>query len=491
MKTFTKAALGLALLPGLSMAGQPSAEQLPAEPAQTNTNFIVVLVDDLGYDESGFMGADDMFTPNLDKIAAGGTHFTQGYVTSSVCGPSRAGLISGRYQDRLGIWGNFSRNAKIGFPTNQPMMQDHFKAAGYTTAAIGKWHYGHFEEEHKPWNRNLDYFYGFLGGGHDYFNANTHYNGKNNRSPIYRNGQMVEYPNGTYLTDEFSREAVEFIERNHDKPFFLHLAYNAVHAPYQAPEHYLKRVDELMDGEFATWHRRVIAAMLLAMDDGLGDIMTTLEEKGIADNTAIVFLSDNGYQTIVRRKEPVNLAGNPADLRGFKGDTFEGGIRVPFVINWPGVVPAGKQYTKPVISLDILPTLTRNIPLVENTPELDGVDLVPYLNGEKEGRPHETMFFRFFHDIAYRKGDWVLTWNDQHKVAGEKRANRELVKEEVKAMLFNLNDDVAQRRDLRHEEPQKFQELFNEYLDLLEEFPEPEFPALFQTPYTVEFTEDL
>ena len=129
--------------------------------------------------------------------------------------------------------------------------------------------------------------------------------------------------------------------------------------------------------------------------------------------------------------------------------------------------------------------------MVENTPELDGVDLVPYLNGEKEGRPHETMFFRFFHDIAYRKGDWVLTWNDQHKVAGEKRSRRELVKEEVKAMLFNLNDDVAQRRDLRHEQPEKFQELFNEYLDLLEEFPEPEFPALFHTPYTVEFTEDL
>ncbi|MGF1701932.1 sulfatase-like hydrolase/transferase [Photobacterium makurazakiensis] len=489
MKIFTKAALGIALLPCMSFAAQQPAALSPAE--NDNTNFIVVLVDDLGYDESGFMGADDMFTPNLDKIAAGGTHFTQGYVTSSVCGPSRAGLISGRYQDRLGIWGNFSRNAKIGFPTSQPMMQDHFKAAGYTTGTIGKWHYGHFEEEHKPWNRNLDYFYGFLGGGHDYFKANTHYNGKNNQSPIYRNGEMVNYPNGTYLTDEFSREAVEFIERNHEKPFFLHLAYNAVHAPYQAPDHYLKRVDELMDGEFATWHRRVIAAMLLAMDDGLGNIMETLEEKGIRDNTAIVFLSDNGYQTIVRRKEPVNLAGNPADLRGFKGDTFEGGIRVPFVINWPDVVPAGKQYTKPVMALDILPTITRDIPLVENTPELDGVDLIPYLNGEIESRPHETMFFRFFHDIAYRKGDWVLTWNDQHKVAGEKRANRELVKEDVKAMLFNLNDDVAQRRDLRNEEPEKFQELLNEYLALLEEFPEPEYPALFQTPYTVEFTEDL
>ena len=479
MKALTT--LGLTLLPCLT----------PVYAEESPTNFIIVLVDDLGYDEVGFMGSDDIYSPNIDALAAGGTHFTQGYVTSSVCGPSRAGLISGRYQDRFGIWGNFGAKAVKGFPANQPMLQDRFKEAGYTTGAIGKWHFGQHDEKHKPWNRNFDYYYGFLAGGHGYFKANSSYTGKKDQWPIHRNADIVDYQEGNYLTDEFSREAVEFIERNHDKPFFLYLAYNAVHYPWVAPQSYIDRVDALKKGGFESEYRRILSAMMLAVDDGVGQIKETLERKGIDDNTAIIFLSDNGYQTMLRRTEAANLAGNPANLRGFKGDTYEGGIRVPFIINWPGVVPAGQVYEHPVISLDIAPTITRFLDSKEPHTGYDGLDLVPYLNGSMKKKPHDSLFFRYVHDIAYRKGDWVLTWNDQHKEAGKKRSKTGLKMKEVDAMLFNLNDDVKQKRDLRAEYPDKFKELFTDYQRLIAEFPEPEFPPLFITPYTVEHANEL
>lgn len=479
MKTLVT--LGLALLPCLT----------PVYAQELKSNVIIILVDDLGYDEVGFMGSDDIFSPNIDALAAGGTHFTQGYVTSSVCGPSRAGLISGRYQDRFGIWGNFGAKAVKGFPTKQPMLQDRFKNAGYTTGAIGKWHFGQHDEKHKPWNRNFDYFYGFLAGGHSYFNANSSYSGEKDLWPIHRNADIVDYEKGSYLTDEFSREAVDFIEKNHNKPFFLYLAYNAVHYPWVAPQSYIDRVDDLKNGGFESEYRRILSAMMLSVDDGVGRIKETLKRKGIDDNTAIIFLSDNGYQTMLRRTKTANLLGNPASLRGFKGDTYEGGIRVPFIINWPGIIPAGKVYDHPVISLDIAPTITRFLENEEPHPGYDGVDLIPYLNGSLKDAPHSSLFFRYMHDIAYRKGDWVLTWNDQHKEAGEKRSKTGLKIKEVDAMLFNLKNDVEQKKDLRKEFPEKFKELYTEYQNLISDLPESEFPPLFNTPYTVENVEEI
>ncbi|GAA4880507.1 sulfatase family protein [Ferrimonas pelagia] len=457
----------------------------------THTNFIIVLVDDLGYDEVGFMGSDEMFSPNLDALAAEGTIFRQGYVTSSVCGPSRAGLISGRYQDRFGIWGNFGGQAQKGFPLNQPMLQDTLKQAGYTTGAVGKWHFGHGEDHYRPWLRNFDYFYGFLAGGHDYYRAGKDYSGKTPLWPIHRNEAIVDYPEGNYLTEEFSREAVAFIERNKEEPFFLYLAYNAVHHPWVAPQSYLDRVAQMKEGEFETKERQLLSAMLLAVDDGVGAIRETLKAHDLDQNTAILFLSDNGYQTSIRRTETANTLDFEADLRGFKGDTYEGGIRVPFMIHWPEQVPAGQIYDEPVIALDIAPTITRFLGLDDPQTGYDGTNLIPYLNGSKPEAPHEWLFFRYFHDIAYRKGDWVLTWNDQEKRATVGASRKQLNMAEVDAMLFNLSDDPIQRQDVRRLYPEKFQELHNDYLRLIAEFPEPAFPALFDTPYSVEYAEDL
>ncbi|WP_087016257.1 sulfatase-like hydrolase/transferase [Thaumasiovibrio subtropicus] len=470
-------ALGVMLCPLLS--------PFIAEASPVSPNVIIILVDDLGYDELGFMGSDDILSPNLDKLAAGGTHFSQGYMTSSVCGPSRSGLISGRYQDRLGIWGNFGAHSQRGFPLNHEMLQDRFKHAGYTTGAIGKWHLGMHDDAFKPWNRNFDYFYGFLGGGHKYSMARTEYTGRPNEWPIQRNAEIVEYQQGDYLTEVFSQEAVDFIDRHHDEPFFLYLAYNAPHAPWEAPQSYFDRVDAHFDGQFETRFRRILSAMMLAVDDGVGAVMSALERHDITDNTAVIFLSDNGYQTRMRRVNTTNHAGNPADLRGFKGDSYEGGIRVPYILHWPNEVPAGLKYEKPVMSLDIAPTITRH--LTDDGPQhpYDGVDLIPFLKGENTARPHEWMFFRYVHDIAYRKGDWVITWNDQHKIAGERRNNRELPMEEQQLMLFNLADDVSQQQDLRASHPEKFAELYRDYLALLDTFPDEDYPALFDTPYTV------
>ncbi|MGL6259654.1 sulfatase family protein [Vibrio sp. WXL210] len=475
--------LALALCPFLGGVSAHATEQ--------PHNVIIILVDDLGYDELGFMGSDDILSPNIDELARGGTHFSQGYMTSSVCGPSRTGLISGRYQDRLGIWGNFGAHSQKGFPLNHEMLQDRFKSAGYTTGAIGKWHLGMYKDAYKPWNRNFDYFYGFLGGGHKYSMARTEYTGRQNEWPIHHNEAIVQYRDGDYLTEQFSQQAVDFIDRHHEEPFFLYLAYNAPHAPWEAPQSYFDRVDEHFGGQFETRFRRILAAMMLAVDDGVGAIMSKLEQHDITDSTAVIFLSDNGYQTRMRRVNTTNLAGNPDNLRGFKGDSYEGGIRVPYIIRWPNEVPAGLKYEKPVMSLDIAPTVTRHLDDGGPQHAYDGVDLIPYLNGQNTKRPHEWMFFRYVHDVAYRKGDWVITWNDQLKIAGEKRNNRELPMDEQKLMLFNLADDVAQQRDLRQANPTKFAELYNDYLELIESFPDPDYPALFDTPYTVINAEDL
>ncbi|TLX75788.1 hypothetical protein E9993_09550 [Labilibacter sediminis] len=429
-----------------------------------STNFIIILVDDMGYGDVGYHGALDMMTPNIDKLASEGTYFTQGYVNCSVCGPSRAGLISGRYPAKFGINGNFGANAKNGFPNDQPMLQDMLKEAGYKTGAVGKWHFGHAKEEFKPWKRNFDFFYGFLVGGHGYFWADTTYNAKKDNWPIYRNSEIVKYKRGDYLTDKFNEEAVGFIERNHDEPFFLYLAYNAVHYPWSVSENYLERVDANREHHFK--YRRILAGMTLAIDDGVGEIMKTLEKHGIDENTAIFFLSDNGAPATIAGPTAINtgdhIMSKTNGLRGYKGDTYEGGIRVPFLVKWPEEVPAGKSYIEPVISIDIVPTITEYLGLQAPETGYDGVNLLPYLKGENKQSPHDYMYWRYQDDYAYRKGDWKLTWNDQEKVFHMTK-DKVLDKKEIKPKLFNLKNDPYERHDMKEVYPDKYNELLEEF----------------------------
>jgi len=433
---------------------------LPAVTA-AKPNVLIIYADDMGWGDVGYHGVKDILTPNIDKLAAEGVSFSQGYVCASVCGPSRCGLMTGLYQQRLGCGENPStqgfpeapRFPFAGLPTSQPILSEMLRPLGYRCGMVGKWHLG-LHETMRPNARGFDYYYGFLNGAHSYEKALPKFGPKKELWPLFRNNRM-EPPYEGYLTDTFTHEAVAFIERGHGKPFFLYVAYNAVHAPWQVPDKYRERTKHLSDIE----DRRFFAAMVLAMDDGVGRIMQALDKAGVSDDTLVFFISDNGtprgqglgYPRKDHTKERGGCSMSSAGpFRGFKGDTFEGGIRVPFIMRWPGRIKPGTTYDQPVINLDVVPTVMARLG-VEHPPcgfDFDGVDLLPYLRGEHDGtRPHDVLYWRRDDDYAIRRGDWKLAWNDHSVQPGSG------------AMLFNLKDDPGEHHDLSAEHPELKQAL--------------------------------
>ncbi len=402
-----------------------------AQQKMTSPNLIIVLADDLGNADVGFNGCKDIPTPNIDRIAQNGVRFTSGYVSYCVCGPSRAGLLTGRYQDRFGFGRNplFAPNDQnMGLPLSEETLADVLKKANYKSLAIGKWHMGAHELLH-PLKRGFDDFYGFLSGGHQYFpelltlnspfEAKTQFDGY--KTKLLRNFERVNETE--YLTDAFSREAVSYIEKNKDNPFFIYLAYNAPHAPLQATEKYLSRFPQMKEGK-----RKTYAAMVSAVDDGVGLVLAKLEELKLMDNTIVVFLSDNGG--------PENSNGSDNGiLRGQKGDVFEGGIRVPFAMQWPARIKAGQIYNKPIISLDIFATIIAQTKTpVKTKHEIDGINLIPFLNGENTNAPHDFLFWRKFDskDYAVRNGNEKM-----------------ILKGGSETMLFDLDQDISEQNNMR------------------------------------------
>lgn len=394
-------------------------------------NIIIILTDDQGYGDVGFNGCTDIPTPNIDRIAKNGVVFRQAYVSYAVCAPSRAGLLTGRYQDRFG----YSRNPlykpldpEMGLALTEQMLPEFLQRSGYVTMGIGKWHLG-AHEIYRPWQRGFNEYFGFLGGGHRYFpgeyNIANPDSAKNEaesyRTKLIRNEQVVE--ESEYLTDALSREAVSFIERNKMQPFFLYLAYNAPHAPLQATEKYLNRFSQITDPK-----RKTYAAMVSAVDDGVGAVLNKLQQLDLADNTIVFFLSDNGGP------EQDNGSDN-GRLRGGKGSFFEGGIRVPFAVQWPRQIQAGSEYDQPVISLDIFSTIAANVagaPAPKNP--LDGADLLPYLNGTRKGSPHEFLFWRQY---------------DQKRYAVVHQSGmKELIARDTIAELFDLKTDIGEQTNV-------------------------------------------
>jgi arylsulfatase A-like enzyme len=393
-------------------------------------NIVLILADDLGYGGIGCQGAKDIPTPHIDALAAGGVRMTSGYVTCPVCAPTRAGLLSGRYQQRFGFETNPGPEAyadpKFGLPRSEKTLAERLKELGYATGMFGKWHVG-YKPGLTPTDRGFDEFFGFLSGANDYLpNAGR----RAGRQPILRGTKMVEEPE--YLTDAFGREAVSFIERHKDHPFFLYLPFNAVHSPLQADSKYLKRFEHIKDQK-----RRVHCAMMSAMDDNIGRVIETLRKHGLQERTLIIFLSDNGGPT------PQTTSSN-APLRGYKGQVLEGGIRVPYIVCWKGVLPEGKVYDRPVSTLDVVPTVLaaagRPIAAFD---KLDGVDLVPYMKGARSGDPHEALYWRSNDQRAIRKGDWKLV-----------RAARD-----TQWRLYHLERDIGEARDLSDREPARLKEL--------------------------------
>ena len=366
-------------------------------------NLIIFLTDDQGYADVGFNGSSDILTPNIDTIAANGVRFTNGYVSYPVCAPSRAGLLTGRYQGRFGFTTNPTINPKeerAGIPLDEKNIAEVLAQVDYTSAMIGKWHMGSHPTHH-PLNRGFNEFYGFLSGGHNYFPEDLKLHDLSEvreqwgwyHTKIMRNRARVE--TDEYLTDELSNEAVSFVERHHDdeNPFFLYLAYNAPHTPMQATPRYLARFPNL------SGTRKVYAAMLSAVDDGVGRVLGKIREHDLEKSTLIFYLSDNGGAT--------NNASINTPLRAHKGSLYEGGIHVPFAAQWIGTLPEGVTYDHPVISLDILATIAAlaEAPISEDRP-LDGVNLIPHLTGRSPNPPHEELFWRKYDSMsrAIRRG---------------------------------------------------------------------------------------
>jgi arylsulfatase A-like enzyme len=402
-------------------AGEPAAGKAPAG----KPNVLLLVADDLGYGEMGFQGNKEIPTPNLDALAKGGVRFTAGYVSGPYCSPTRAGLLTGRYQTRFGHELNPPPNSQHGLPLTERTMADRLKELGYATCAVGKWHLGEAPEM-RPTKRGFDEFYGTL--------ANTPFFHPTRFIDSRLSNDVRPVPqNDFYTTDAYAERAVDWMGKNKDKPWFLYLPFNAQHAPLQATQKYLDRFAGIQDPK-----RRTFAAMLSAMDDAVGRVVGKVREMGQEENTLIFFFTDNGGPT-----RSTTSKNDP--LRGFKSTTWEGGVRVPFLMQWKGKLPAGKVYEHPVIQLDILPTcLAAAGQNVDPAWKLDGVDLVPYLTGANSGKPHETLYWRFAKQWAVRHGDWKL-------IVGNGGSG--------KPELYDLSKDISESKDQAAEQPEKVKEL--------------------------------
>lgn len=390
-------------------------------------NIIVILADDLGYADVGFNGCKDIPTPHLDALARRGVRCASGYVSHPFCSPTRAGLMTGRYQQRFGHENNpawLPEDTKAGLPLSQVTLPQALKDAGYATGAIGKWHLGAAPCFH-PNQRGFAEYFGFLGGGHVYLPGAK--GGAEYLIPLLRNHEPLELKD--YMTDVLSREAAAFVARHKAEPFFLYVAYNAVHTPLQAPERYLSRCAGIRDER-----RRTYAAMTRAMDDGVGQVMQALRDNGLERDTMVWFFSDNGgprESVAPTRNEP---------LRGHKGEVFEGGIRVPFVVAWPARLPEGRVYDEPVIALDVFPTVAAlagaKIPASH---KLDGVNILPHLAGEVKGAPHAVLHWRTGGGAtwAIREGRYKLLQ----------------AAKDAAPQLYDLQQDIGETQDLAAKRP--------------------------------------
>jgi arylsulfatase A-like enzyme len=395
-------------------------------------NVVIFLADDEGYGELGCQGNKEIPTPNIDSIAAGGIRFTQGYVSGPYCSPTRAGLMTGRYQTRYGHEFNPGpMRADTGLPLTETTMAARLKAIGYATCCVGKWHLG-FDAPYRPMNRGFDEFYGTL--------ANTPFikplrfvDSRVSPDPI-----EVTDPN-FYTTDAYAARAVDWIEKHKSGPFFLYLPFNAQHAPLEATPKYLDRFKHVADEK-----RRIFAAMMSAKDDAVGRVLAKLKEIGAEENTIVWYLTDNGGPT-------VQTTSKNDPLRGYKSTTWEGGVRVPFMVQWKGKLPAGKTYEQPIIQLDILPTCLAAAGTEAAADwKLDGVNLLPYLQGMRSERPHQTFFWRFGEQWAIRHGDFKLVRANDRDAQPPRLTG---------PALFNLASDISEKNDLAGSQPEKVAEL--------------------------------
>lgn len=404
---------------------------LAGEKPAGKPNIIVILTDDHGYGDLSCYDHDKWVkTPNIDRLATAGVRLTDGYSCAAICAPARMGLLSGRYQQRFGVYNNRDMREGLddGFVKEITLPQI-LKKSGYVTGVIGKWGLGRMTRESRPNQRGFDAFYGFLMSSRGYF-------GDKSNNPIYRDEKAVGADEG-YLTDSFNREAVSFIDQHAGKtPFFFYLAYNAPHYPLEAREEYVKKFNT------GDKKRDIYLAMMMSVDEGVGMILDALKKHGIDQNTIIFFLSDNGAD--------INYGGSNGVLRADKGSCYEGGIRVPFLVSWPDVIPAGRVCSVPVMGFDIFPTAVAAAGgTLPDDRMYDGRNMLPILTGESKGPLHETLVWQLDAD----KPEWGLRHGDWKLVSSKKEGLH----------LFNLKTDVRETKDLAAEDPKQVEKLVELY----------------------------
>lgn len=410
-------------------------------------NIVLILADDLGYADTGVYGSKSIPTPHIDGLADQGTRFTNAYVTAATCSPSRAGLMTGRYQQRFGFEFNTAGAAIThrlyrGLDPAVPTLADVLSRAGYVTGMFGKWHLGTRSHFH-PLARGFNEFYGFLGGAHSYFPAKRD-------EPIYSTVMRGKHPltEPEYLTDAIARETVAFVDRHHDVPFFVYVPFNAVHTPIEATKKYQDRFSEVQNAR-----RRDYYAMTSALDDAVGAILGAIDQQGLTDNTLVIFLNDNGGPTYtgVQSNGPLKLG---------KLFLFEGGVRVPMIIRWPTVVPPGSVFDKTSSSLDIFATACAAAGVgVPATFGLDGTDLMPYLTGKIRGTPHPLLFWSNGPNVAVRSGNWKLVKSYDH------------------VWLFDLAQDVGEQDNLAGKHPDLVRQLEQELANWKSQMAKPAWPS--------------
>ena len=480
------AALGAACAVGVLLVIAPACQ--PAAEGPPPPNVIVVVADDLGYGDISANGSETIHTPHIDELAEMGVRLTDGYVSAAVCSPTRAGLFTGRVQSRFGYeynpTANYARgpDAELGLPLDQQTLGDLMRGAGYSTGLVGKWHLGALEQYH-PLNRGFDEFFGILGGGTSYIDSakegvhswpgaiSGDRTSAHNAREILDGFEVVKVEE--YLTDVFAERAVDFIERHADERFFLMVTPNAPHTPIQATEEYVSRFPHI-EGEGA----RIFAAMVASVDDMVGDIVATLREHDLEQDTLMVFLSDNGCINYAQ-----DVICTNAPLSGAKRYHLEGGVRVPFIVKWPAGLPPGAVYEQPAISLDLYATFAAAAGMGPGHAENpDSVNLLPYLRGDVEGEPHEFLFWRSAPNMSVRWGKWKLWKVDLTDLAEADLSGGRLLPEVdyppvsphgQLTVLYDLSADVGERENLADAHPDIVARLEAELTDWNAQLAEP------------------
>lgn len=382
----------------------------------TKPNILIFYLDDMGWAQPGCYGGKMAPTPNIDALAAGGVRFTNGYSSGCVCSPGRVGLMTGRYQARTGHDANPTRAGRE-LLLSETTMAQHLKTAGYTTGIVGKWHLGDTSAEFMPPARGFDSAMGTVGNL-----------GEGKGPSFYRGKELIqELPGAPVTSPVYAAESVKFLDANRDKPWFLYLSFNAVHSPHVASEKWLQKFKDLPKRDAP------YAALAAEADEAIGTVMAKLRELKQEENTLIFLISDNGgaYQN-------AEMGG----LRGHKWFVWEGGIRVSWLAAWKGHIPAGRVSNEPVIQLDVLPTALAAAE-TKVTTKLDGMNLLPLLEGKTDKLAPRELYFRFGVQHAVRQGDWKLV-----------KASKDM-----QPMLVNLATDPGEQTDLTAKEPEKAQAL--------------------------------